>query len=183
MMTPRLGSSHNLRMRPISDVHDYLVKLFAFQDGPGLLKLLAGVFGAATGYFFDQPAETSAVTGVGVLLLFDLITGIMAAIKQKRAVSSIAFSRTLTKVFGYLAVVAVAGVIEKTILESVKAPIMVGVLWVMIATEGLSILENVRKCGVRGFGFLENILDGVKEHAKHGNPAEGGGRSTDVKEP
>ncbi|UOF77579.1 holin family [Caudoviricetes sp.] len=159
-------------MRSLSDVYGYLNKLFAFQDHAGVLKVASGVFGAVLGYLFDQPAELSAVTGVGILLVADLITGVMAAVKKKTAVTSIALSRTLTKVFGYCSVLAVAGVVERTIFETIRAPIMVGCLWVMIATEGLSILENVRKCGVRGFGFLENILDGVRDHAKTANPAD-----------
>jgi toxin secretion/phage lysis holin len=152
------------------DMH-YSLKLFALQDGDGALKVIGAMIGAAFGYVFNEPAENSSAIGVGVLLVFDLVTGVMAAIKQKKAVTSIAFSRTLNKVFGYLAILAVAGVVERTILESVRAPIMVGVLWMMIAREGLSIIENTRKCGLTGFGFLENILDGVKEHGKHGNPA------------
>ena len=40
----------------------------------------------------------------------------------------------------------------------------------MIATEGLSILENVRKCGVRTFPFLERILDGMNESG--GDPSK-----------
>mgnify|MGYP001292081496 CR=1 FL=1 len=153
-------------MRSIADLYGYLVKLFAFQDSGGNVKIASGFLGVVIGYLFDRPAELSALIGVGILMVTDLVTGVMAAFKEKRAVTSVALSRTLTKLFGYVSVLIVIGVAERTILESFQGPFMTGSLYVMIATEGLSILENVHTCGIRGFGWVGTILRAAQNQAK-----------------
>ena len=145
------------------DLGGYFGKLFAFQDGEGIFKVLAAVLGVLIGYLFDQEAETSAVLGVGILVVCDTITGIMVAFKKKKARSSYAFGRILTKSFGYLAVSAVGAVCEKTVFKSNGVPIVVPILYLILATEGISILENVQKLGLGKFGALRRILGEVVE--------------------
>lgn len=147
----------------LPDLAGYFGKLFAFQDSLGIAKVLAVAIGTVVGYLFDQDAETSAALGVGILIVVDTITGVMVAFKRRKARSSYAFGRILTKSFGYLAVACVAAVCEKTVFKSNGVPIVVPVLYLILATEGISILENVQKLGLGKFGALRRILGDVVE--------------------
>jgi phage-related holin len=147
----------------MSDVLGVLARLVG-TDAPfaALVKGLAFVGGFISAYVLDQEAERSAAVGACVVVLLDLVTGIGAAIHQGKPVTSRCFRRTVTKALGYFAVVILAAVIEVTITKSTQAPLVVGILWLVIAAEGLSVLENIRRMGIKvRFNALRRVLDGV----------------------
>ena len=136
-------------------------KLFSFVDGFGLLKLLSAGIGVTLGYLFRGQTEMESAIGAFVLIVVDTATGWAAAMKNKRPRTSAKLSRIITKLFGYLAVIAVASVVEQNILRG--APVVNGTLWIIIATEGYSIMENVERIGLGRFEILRRILGKVIE--------------------
>lgn len=151
------------------DVPDRLFNLMNFLDGAGAIKLGSAVLGACLGYVLPGESERNSAIGAGVLVLFDTITGIIAAKKRKKEIKSGLLGRVLTKVFVYFSVAIVAAVAQATV-ASGSLPIIVPVLWLIIATEGYSILENVEKAGFRRFSFLRRLLGRVIESDKEDSP-------------
>ena len=147
-------------MRSIADVQRAVLSLADLGSMPAI-KTTAMALGMLSAYLFDEPAEMAAFTGAGALVIVDTITGVMKAISKQDPVTSRTLGRGLSKTFGYLAVVIVAAVVEHTITLQTHVPIVTSVLWLVIATEGLSILENVRALGLARFPIVERVLDGV----------------------
>lgn len=156
-------------MRQPELIERYFVRLFAFQDLQGVVKGLTVAATIVYSYLFKADTEQAAALGLAILLVLDLVTGVAAAIKEGRAVTSRALSQTVVKLVDYFAVIVVAAVVEHTVFGKRDVPVVEGVVYLMIATEGLSILENARRCGFRSFPFLEKILDGINTNAN--NPA------------
>lgn len=149
------------------------MKVFSFQTFiAGAVKTLAVILGVALGYLFDQQAELDSAIGAGILLIFDTLTGFAAAVVAKEVRTSRKMARVLTKSFGYLAVIIVAAVAEKTIGFKHDAPIVTGILWLIIATEGYSILENVEKMGVGKFTALRKLLGKHLDDGENNEPTD-----------
>lgn len=150
--------------RIIEDLPHWLHKLAAFQAGwGGFLKVVIAASGLVYQYFVAGPNTVDAAVGAGILVIFDTLTGFMAAVAQKRRRTSRRLSRVITKTFGYLAVVVVAAVAQKTIAKGSTLPLVDLVLWLVIATEGYSVLENVEKMGLGRFKALRKLLGKVVE--------------------
>lgn len=147
--------------RLISETPGILGKLFAFEDIGGMVKMTIIALGVATHYIFNSPSELQSAAGAAILITLDTLTGLMVAFKTGRPRTSAKLSRILTKVFGYMAVAAVASVCKKALLWQVELPLVDGILLLVIATEGLSILENVDALGVGKFPALKKILGTV----------------------
>ncbi|MEQ1761602.1 MAG: phage holin family protein [Pyrinomonadaceae bacterium] len=148
--------------RIVSDTPHFMTSLFAVEEGTGVIKVAIVAFGMASTYLFDSPSEIQNALGAGLLVLVDTITGIMVAVKKRKPRSSAKLSRVLTKLFGYLSVVAVAAVCSKAV-PGLTLPIVDAVLWLVIATEGLSILENADALGLGRFAVLKKLLGTFSE--------------------
>jgi phage-related holin len=158
---------------PINNLHrlpGYLKDLFAFQDGDGIMKVLIIGVSATVSYVFPTQILRDTAIAAFSLIALDTMTGLAAAFIEKRKRSSLAFSRVLVKSFGYLAVCIVASVVEKTILRGSGFAVQIGILWLIIATEGVSILENTQRISGHRFKLLQtilgNIIDQDEEDAK-----------------
>lgn len=147
--------------RIVLDTPRFTLRLFSFVDTPGIMKMLTVGIGLAVHYLFDQPSELDAAVGAGALVVADTITGFLAAWRQGHERTSYRLSRVITKTFGYLSVVLIGAVAEKTFGKSL--PTVQAILWLIIATEGYSILENVEKMGLGRFKALRSILGKVME--------------------
>lgn len=156
--------------RITTDLPGRLLKLLSFNDSAGIVKGIASVLGIVAGYVFDGDAARSAAIGVCILVILDTVTGFWAAVVQGVPRTSAKIARVLSKVFGYAAVTGVAAVSANTIAKGLNTPIVTGVLWLIIATEGLSILENAEKMGLAHFGFLRSILGKVIQDDNDGTP-------------
>ena len=151
--------------RIVNDFGHWLGRLFDFSDNSiGLLKLAAVSFGVFTSYVLKGEPEMDAFVGASCLVLVDTMSGYWAAVVAKEPRPSKKLARVVTKVVGYLCVVIVASVAEHTVAKTV--PVVVGCCWLMIATEGYSILENVEKTGLGRFRALRKILGRVIEDDK-----------------
>lgn len=96
----------------------------------------------------------------GGLVLLDTLTGVTAAWQAGESITSKAFSRTIVKLIGYGAALAVVAVVTRHIagLADYQPVAVSSVLSLVIVTEAGSILENVRKLGVRLPFGIEELL-------------------------
>jgi toxin secretion/phage lysis holin len=108
------------------------------------------------------PSENLVEAGIGALclIIFDTLTGICAAWQTGKAISSAKFGRVLVKLLGYGSVLAVSAIVSRNLpgLEEFKAAGAATVLTLAIATESISVLENVRLMGIKIPSFLEDAL-------------------------
>lgn len=155
--------------RNLSDVQIYVKSLFAFQDGEGIVKAFILATTAVGTYVFPTSRLQETAIAAGALVFLDTITGLIKAFMTKKPRTSTGFARVLSKTFSYLSVCAVAAVVERTILGNSGLSLTLGVLWLVIATEGISIIENVEKISGGRFrllkAFLGRVIDDDKEAA------------------
>lgn len=149
---------------------EYFRSLLSFTDGEGMVKaVIVGLMAGATYVFPTKDLQDTAVAAA-VLVVLDTLTGITAAFVEKKPRTSAAFGRVLAKAFAYLSVCAVAAVVEKTILKGSGLSISMGAIWLVIATEGISVIENVERISGGRFRLLRailgKVLDDDKEAAK-----------------
>lgn len=130
-------------------------------------KPMAGLFGAAISYLFPEQATQEAAVSAFVLIIIDLLTGMRAAFLEGRFITSTGVRRTINKIGGYFAVVAVCAVVTKNVgnLSGFQAVSVGAIVTLVILTEAVSILENVNRMGVKlPFGIQDQLkrrLDGA----------------------
>ncbi len=149
-------------MRALPEIGTIVAKMLASSSGG---KWLVAGLGALLGYFLPTPAQQSAALGAAHLILVDTITGIVAARQTGEAITSARLGRVLVKLLGYSSVLSVVAVSVNHIpgAMAAHAPTVTGLLGLIIATEGVSVLENVRKMGVSlPFGLEEWLAGRVK---------------------
>lgn len=145
---------------------EYFKNLLSFQDGEGFVKaLIVGLMAGATYVFPTKDLQDTAVAA-SVLVVLDTLTGITAVFVEKKPRTSAGFARVLAKAFAYLSVCAVAAIVEKTIFKGSGLSISMGVLWLVIATEGISVIENVERISGGRFRWLRAILGKVLDDDK-----------------
>lgn len=100
------------------------------------------------------PIHTVMIT-VGVLILADLVTGILAAVKRGDKISSAAMRRTISKMFVYQLTVICGFLLETNLLDGALpvAKIVAGVIGMV---EFKSVLENVN--AITGQDIMKSIL-------------------------
>ncbi len=116
------------------------------------LDWIMSFIGAGLGWFLG--GFDGFVYMLLTLALVDYITGVMAAIVQKKLSSSIGFKGIARKITMF-ALVGVANILDKDFLGGHDL-LRTGVLFFYLANEGLSILENAVKIGVQ-------VPDAMKE--------------------
>lgn len=112
-------------------------------------------------YLLPQEASRELALAAALLVLLDTGTGMWASLVSGKKVSSARFSRVFSKLFGYGSVVAVCGVATHSV--PVADGLVPGVLGFVTMTEGISILENVGRMGVKAPPFL---LDWLRKRLK-----------------
>ncbi|MCW5941083.1 MAG: phage holin family protein [Fimbriimonadaceae bacterium] len=143
----------------------------AVGDAP-LGKSLAAVLGAVLGYLFpDQAGREAGLAAFGMVLL-DTLTGLAAAVATGQPVRSARFGRVVAKIFGYGATIAVCAVVTRHVPGAAPwQPVSVSaVVTLIIVTEAISVLENVRRLGVRLPLGLERALEGRRGKDGDGQP-------------
>ena len=135
-----------------------------------IMPWLAGVGLAVLDALLPAPGNRPAAIAAIALVIIDMITGIAASARSGKAIESSKAGRTLSKLMAYAAVVAVAGSSTYIVgLTGLQAPLVTLVLGVVIATESLSILENVAALGVTLPTPLKRILRGYLDDEKNRN--------------
>jgi len=103
----------------------------------------------------------AVLLATGALIVFDFLTGILAAWKRQEPITSAQMRRTVSKMLIFQITVISAFLIEKFLLEG-SLPITKLVGGVIGVTEGKSILENVET--VYGQPIFKGILKQLSSH-------------------
>lgn len=91
---------------------------------------------------FLAPMAT-VIFAVMFLIFVDLVTGILASLKEKQRITSSAMSRTIAKTFVYCTTIIVTHVVHKYLLVGFDFPVESIVSGFIALTEMKSILENM----------------------------------------
>jgi phage-related holin len=111
----------------------------------------------------------SALLAVLVLIIADLCTGIWAALKEKRKITSHGLRRTVVKVLSYESAIIVSFIVETYLLEGVPlVKIITGFIGI---TEAKSFFENLKR--ITGIDFWSQIISKINmQDIKNTNPKE-----------
>lgn len=122
-------------------------------DGFSLSGALKSVllFAAA----FLAPIST-VIFAVIFLIFVDLITGILASLKEKQRITSSAMSRTIAKTFVYCTTIIVTYVVHKYLLVGFDFPVESIVSGFIALTEMKSILENMDR--ISNHSVLKDLI-------------------------
>lgn len=120
----------------LKDYTQSVVDSFSFL---GILKSTALLIAA-----FLAPIAT-IVFAVIFLIFVDLITGILASLKEKSCITSSALSRTIAKTLVYCTAIVVAFVSHKYLLVGFDFPVESVVSGFIAITEMKSIMENLNR--------------------------------------
>jgi len=110
-----------------------------------------------------------ALQALVIVIIIDMISGIMKAIHNKEVSSSICLFGCLKKI-GYILLVALAVVCDN--LFNTGDVVRNLVIYFLIATDGISILENMGEIGLPYPAFLKKILIQLREESNNGEQRE-----------
>lgn len=122
-------------------------------------KLALGEVGAIIGFFIG--GADGLIKALIVFAIVDYITGVAAAAIEHRLNSEIGF-KGITKKLLLFCIVGVAHILDLYVLGT-GAVCRSAVVLFYIANEGLSIIENVARCGLPIPDKLKIILEQLKE--------------------
>lgn len=144
-------------MREIAALPAMLGKLFLDFVLP---KWALGALGGVVGYCLPDRAMRDAAVGAFVLIILDLVTGIASAGVSGKAISSAKLGRTVVKILGYASAVVVASVVARSVpgIYGAQGAVVTLMLTLIVCTEGVSVMENVRCMGIRLPDVLERML-------------------------
>jgi phage-related holin len=97
------------------------------------------------------------IIGISVLVAFDFITGIMAAKKLKKKITSSGFRQTISKTLVYQSAVIVSMVLEKYLIPGM--PVIKIISSLIAITETKSFFENVEV--LTGINFWDKLSSKV----------------------
>lgn len=98
----------------------------------------------------------TVILAVLFLIFVDLVTGILASLKEKQRITSSAMSRTIAKTFVYCTTIIVTHVVHKYLLAGFDFPIESIVSGFIALTEMKSILENLNR--VSNHSVLKDLI-------------------------
>lgn len=104
---------------------------------------------------FLAPIAT-VIFAVLFLIFVDLVTGILASIKEKQTITSSAMSRTIAKTFVYCTTIIVTYVVHKYLLVGFDFPVESIVSGFIALTEMKSILENMDR--ISNHSVLKDLI-------------------------
>jgi toxin secretion/phage lysis holin len=130
------------------------------------IKVVASISVAGvTSYLFPEGVPADALIAACVVVVLDLLTGVGAAWMERKFDGSAGIRRTLLKVLSYLSLVLIAAIVPRNVpgLEQAQGFTAGTVLTLIILTEAVSIIENVRKMG---FSLPFGIEDQLKKRLR-----------------
>ena len=128
-------------------------------------KLALGEAGAIIGFFIG--GADGLIKALIVFAIVDYITGVAAAAIEHKLNSEIGF-KGITKKLLLFCIVGVAHILDVYVLGT-GAVCRSAVVLFYIANEGLSIIENVARCGLPIPEKLKIILEQLKENSNDGS--------------
>lgn len=114
-------------------------------------KAASAAMGGWLAYILPTEAVRASCGACAILIAIDTITGIAASIRSGHPLSSAKFSRVLSKLIAYGSVVAVVSICGRYLpgLADFRVPAITAALYLILATEGISVLENASKLDVK----------------------------------
>lgn len=145
-------------MRDLHRLPVYICRLL-FED---LWKWLGAGSMSLAQFLFPSDMVRNMAISAFCLILLDTVTGTVAAWQTHVAVTSARFGRVLVKVLGYGSVICVSAIVSKfaSSIGDLTSISVAAILTLVILTESLSVLENVRKMGVPLPFGLEKLIVG-----------------------
>lgn len=95
-----------------------------------------------------------------IMMILDYISGILSAIYNKKLNSKVGF-KGITQKFSYLVIVVLSLLIDKVINDN--GTISSLILYFLIGNDGISILENIGKTGVKLPKKLKEVFEQLKK--------------------
>lgn len=144
-------------MRDLHAIPKLFTKLFADASW---VKYPCALLTALVAYVLPTEQVQNATIAAGALMLLDTVTGVVAARVSGKAISSASFSRVLVKILAYGSVVLVAALTARNVpsLGFAHEAVVMGVVVLIILTEGISIIENARRMGVKVPPGIDKLL-------------------------
>lgn len=145
-------------MRDLHLIPTYLAK--ALTDYP-VLKWGGVLVAVASEYLFGTDVVRNMAIAAFSLMFLDTITGFVAAFATGQPITSAKFSRILVKIVAYGSSIIVAAVVTRHLpgLVAAHSTVVTAVIAIVLATEAVSILENIGKMGFK-IGWLTRMLEG-----------------------
>lgn len=124
-----------------------------------------GAVGLAAGFLWGE--MTGLMIALLTFIIMDYVSGVLVAIKKKKLSSAVGFKGILKKC-GILLGVAVGHILDAYVIKS-GAGLMAACQAFFLANEGISILENLGRLGVKYPEKLKNILAALKNENEDKN--------------
>lgn len=124
-----------------------------------------GAVGLAAGFLWGE--MTGLMIALLTFIIMDYVSGVLVAIKKKKLSSAVGFKGILKKC-GILLGVAVGHILDAYVIKS-GAGLMAACQAFFLANEGISILENLGRLGVKYPDKLKNILAALKNENEDKN--------------
>lgn len=142
----------NYFVMTIEYLRETLVSIFSYGTYKMVLSFLFTVFGLLVGV-----DNYDILLGLGILILLDFITGVMASVRQGQAITSVRAIKTVTKTVVFLILFSAA---HQTglIIPGMYDFITTGVISFLALTEFISVAENIAKMG---YSIPRKILNQV----------------------
>ena len=119
------------------------------------LQIVVAAVGGSIGYFLG--GWDGFLYALVAFVVIDYLTGIMAAILEKRLSSEVGFRGIFKKVLIF-SLVAVAHIIDSQLIQTGSA-IRTAVIFFYLSNEGISIIENAAKIGLPIPEKLRTVLE------------------------
>ncbi len=123
------------------------------------IQIIVVAIGGYLGYFLGGP--DGFVYALITFVVIDYLTGLMAAIVERKLSSEIGFKGIFKKVLIFL-LVAVGNIIDKNLIGTGSA-VRTAVIFFYISNEGISIIENSIRIGLPVPEKLKSVLEQLKD--------------------
>ena len=118
--------------------------------------------GMAAGFLWGD--MTGLMIALITFICMDYVTGVLVAIKRRKLSSAVGYKGILKKC-GILLGVAVGHILDTYVIKS-GAGLMAACQAFFIANEGISILENLGRLGVKFPAKVKNVLEALKSESE-----------------
>lgn len=118
--------------------------------------------GMAAGFLWGD--MTGLMIALITFICMDYVTGVLVAIKRKKLSSAVGYKGILKKC-GILLGVAVGHILDTYVIKS-GAGLMAACQAFFLANEGISILENLGRLGVKFPAKVRNVLEALKSDSE-----------------
>lgn len=124
------------------------------------LKAIVTAGGGVVSWLFPGAWDKKAVFAVITLLLLDFVTGITAAWASGQRLQSAKAKRWVGRFIGYAVAILIAALIPRLMegLSSYQEVMVAMICGPMVATELISLIENLEKLNVPGVDVLRRLL-------------------------